>query len=68
MIGDVALPGETLGSVYQEAGPPHEREQHYLMPSPQHLTAVERGEAELFRRGSPTGDTRGHPRQSQENI
>jgi hypothetical protein len=54
--------------VYQEAVPQLQREPQALMPSPQHLTAVERDEADLFRRGSSPGDTRGHPRQSQENI
>jgi len=43
--GDVALTGETLGSAYQEAVPQLQREQSCLMPSPQHLTAVERGES-----------------------
>jgi hypothetical protein len=63
IVGDVALSGETLGSVHQEAVPQLQREPEPLMPSLQHLIHGERGEAELFRRGSPTGDTRGHPRQ-----
>ena len=51
IVGDVALSGETLGSVHQEAVPQLQREPRSLMPSLQHLIDGERGDAES-RRGS----------------
>jgi hypothetical protein len=63
MFGDVALTGETLGSVHQEAVPQLQREPIHLMLSLQHLISAGRDGAEPFHCGSSTGDTRGHPRQ-----